>query len=157
MPENPNGARLRCPSLNLTLDLPWWPSEVSRTLSVRTVNELERPGKTPLVVPNGPTLDEYQVAYMLRRRDRLQPVAGHIKDLETLATTKKPVQLLLGQQVEGLFRIDSPTITIIEFATDGKPSVCDVSLTLKRASDAVVNVGLVKRIRGRVNNAARRS
>ena len=37
---------------------------------------------------------------------------------------------------------------MLEFAANGKPSVADVSLTLKRASDAQVKVGLIKAHQG---------
>ena len=60
------------------------------------------------------------------------------------------MQLLLGDNAEGLFRVEAPTLTILEWdGNTDRPSVVDVSLTLKRASDAEVNVGLVKRIKGR--------
>ena len=35
-------AQLRCAALNIVLILPWWPTDVSRTLSARNVSELER-------------------------------------------------------------------------------------------------------------------
>jgi hypothetical protein len=148
-------ARLRCVALNITLELPWWPTEITRSLSVRTVGELDRPDALPLAVPSGLTPDDYSVGYMLRQDDWREPVGAHIRDLERIAASKKPVQLLLADQSEGLFRVESATVTALEFAESGQVSVADVSLTLKRASDAVVNVGLVKRIKGRATNLRR--
>ncbi len=148
-------ARLRCVPLNITLIMPWWPTEITRSLSVRTVADLDRPDALPLSVPSGLTPDDYSVGYLLRQDDWRESVASHIADLERIAASKKPVQLLLADQSEGLFRVDAATVTALEFAKSGQVSVADVSLTLKRASDAVVNVGLVKRIKGRVTNARR--
>jgi len=149
-------AQLRCVPLKIYLDLPWWPTDVSRTLSVRNVSELERADKRPLAVPTSLTPDDYSIGYTLRHSDYRTPVAGHLNDLETIARSKTPVQLLLADQTEGLFRIESASVTVLEFAANGKPSVADVSLTLKRASDAQVKVGLIKRIKGRGKNMARR-
>lgn len=148
-------ARLRCVPLGITLELPWWPTEVSRTLSVRTVNDLERPDAVALSVPSGLTADDYSIGYLLREEDRTVSVAPHIRDLERLAASKKPVQLLLADQSMGLYRVESASVVPVEFTPKGNPSVADVSIVLKRASDAVVNVGLVKRIKGRVTNARR--
>ena len=83
-------------------------------------------------------------------------VGEHINDLEAIAKSKHPVQLLLGRNVEGLFRIESPSITILEWTKDGRPSVIDVQLTLRRASDAEVNVGLIKRVKGRGKGFAKK-
>jgi hypothetical protein len=53
-------------------------------------------------------------------------------------------------------RRKSPSVTILEFAENGRPSVIDVSLTLRRASDAEVNVGLIKRVKGRGKGFAKK-
>ena len=149
-------ARLRCAALDVTLTLPWWPTDVSRTLSARNVSELERPNKRPLAVPTSLTTDDYSIGYTAREKDFRDHVGAHINDLEKIARTKSPVQLLLADQAEGLFRLEAPSVTILEWAATGKPSVVDVSLTLKRASDATVNVGLVKRIKGRGKGYAKK-
>lgn len=148
-------ARLRCAPLGITVTLPWWPTEVSRTLSTRTVTDLERPDAMALSVPSGLTPDGASIGYLLREEDRTVSVASHIADLERIAASKRPVQLLLADQSMGLYRIESASVVPLEFTTTGHPSVADVSLSLVRASDAVVNVGLVKRIKGRVTNARR--
>lgn len=148
-------AVLRCVPLKITLILPWWPSDVSRTLSSRNVSELERPDRRALVIPTTLTGDDYAIGYTLRttnfRRanDGTIDITTHLADLETVARSKYPVQLLFANNVEGLFRVEAPSLTILEWTEGGRPSVVDVSLTLKRASDAEVNVGLVKRVKGR--------
>lgn len=149
-------ARLRCTDPKVTVTLPWWPSDVSRTLSVRTVNELERPDKTPLAVPSSLTLDDYSIGYTARAVDFRESVADHIADLERLAALKRPAQLILADQTMGLYQIESASLTILEFAESGQPSVVDVQLTLKRASDAEINVGIVKRIKGRGRGFAKK-
>lgn len=149
-------ARLRCAALDITLIMPWWPTDVSRTLSSRNVSELERADKRALAVPTSLTADDYSIGYTLREKDYRESVADHIADLEKIARSKSPVQLLLADQSEGLFRIEAPALTILEFADSGQPSVVDVSLTLKRASDATVNVGLIKRVKGRGKGFAKK-
>lgn len=148
--------KLRCTALKIVVTLPWWPTDVSRTLSSRNVNELERAGKRPLAVPTSLTTDDYSIGYVLRTerwRDASYggfSVTEHLRDLEKIAKAKAPVQLEFGDNAEGLWRIEAPSITILEWDENtDRPSVVDVSLTLKRASDAIVNVGLVKRIKGR--------
>lgn len=149
-------ARLRCAALDIVLRLPWWPTDVSRTLSSRNVSELERPDKRALAVPTSLTADDYSIGYTVREKDYRASVADHVADLEKIARSKSPVQLLLADQAEGLFRIDAPSLTILEFADNGQPSVVDVSLTLTRASDAEVNVGLIKRVKGRGKGFAKK-
>ena len=74
-------AQLRCVPLGIYLDLPWWPTDVARTLSVRNVSELERADKRPLSVPTSLTPDDYSIG-TLRHSDYRTPVAGHLNDLE---------------------------------------------------------------------------
>ena len=155
-------AQLRCVPLGIYLDLPWWPTDVARTLSVRNVSELERADKRPLSVPTSLTPDDYSIGYTMRTTNHRRAnhdgidVSQHLRDLETLSKSKHPVQLMLGRNAEGMFRLESPSVTILEFADNGKPSVVDVSLTLRRASDAEVNVGLIKRVKGRGKGFAKK-
>lgn len=156
-------AVLRCAALEIDVVLPWWPTDVSRSLAYRNVTELERPDKRALAIPSTITTDDYSVGYTVRTADYQQAtldgisVTKHINDLEKIARTKYPVQLILGEQVEGLFRIESPLITILHWDVDtDRPSVVDVTLTLKRASDAEVNVGLIKRVKGRGKGFAKK-
>ena len=155
--------RLRCVQLNLTLFLPWWPTDVSRNLSSRNTSELERPDKRALSIPTSLSADDYSIGYTVRTKryrdasyDGIS-VTEHIRDLETLSKSKFPVQLIFGDHTEGLFRIESPAITILEWDENtDRPSVVDVQLTLRRASDAEVNVGLIKRVKGRGKGFAKK-
>ena len=83
-------------------------------------------------------------------------MAGHLNDLERSPGPRRRLQLLLADQTEGCSASSRRRVTVLEFAANGKPSVADVSLTLKRASDAQVKVGLIKRIKGRGKNMAKR-
>lgn len=151
-------ARLRSVNPDILLKMPWWPTDVSRNLSVRNVNELERPDQLPLSVPSSLALDDYSIGYTLRGADFKDPseAVDHLDKLERLARLKRPVQLLLADQAMGLFRIESASITILQWAANGQPSVADVSLTLKRASDATINVGVIKRVKGRGKGFAKK-
>lgn len=141
-------ARLRCTNPKITLRLPWWPTDVGMTLGGWNRSELERPGKGPLSLPSSRISDDVTMGFTLRNADHRQTIAGMVQDLRKLARARKPSQLLLGDTDYGLFTLDPPQVTVLEFANDGSPSVADVSLTLKRASDATINVGLAKRVRG---------
>lgn len=150
-----SGAVLRCTKPKIELLLPWWPSDVTATYAGWNVDELARPGREPLEVASTQTLDEYTVGFTLRREDHRTPIAEYLNDLRALAASRKPSTLTLGEQSLGLFRLEPPQATILQWATNGKPSVADVQLTLKRASDATVRVGLVKRVKGRAKNMRR--
>ncbi len=159
---NTDKARLVCVPLKITVVLEWWPTDVSRTLSSRNVSELERPDKRALMVPTSLTSDDYTLGYTMRTTNHRRAnhdgidVSQHLRDLETLSRSKYPVQLMLGRNAEGMFRLESPSITILEWTKDGRPSVIDVQLTLLRASDAEVNVGLIKRVKGRGKGFAKK-
>ena len=160
---NTDKARLVCVPLKITVVLEWWPTDVSRTLSSRNVSELERPDKRALMVPTSLTSDDYSIGYTMRTTNHRRAnhdgidVSQHLRDLETLSKSKYPVQLIFGDNTEGLFRIESPAITVLEWDENtDKPSVVDVQLTLRRASDAEVNVGLIKRVKGRGKGFAKK-
>ena len=160
---NTDKARLVCVPLKITVVLEWWPTDVSRTLSSRNVSELERPDKRALMVPTSLTSDDYSIGYTMRTTNHRRAnhdgidVSQHLRDLETLSKSKYPVQLIFGDNTEGLFRIESPAITVLEWDENtDRPSVVDVQLTLRRASDAEVNVGLIKRVKGRGKGFAKK-
>jgi len=150
------GAVLRCTNPAVELVLPWWPTDITHTMGAWNVEELERPGRESLAVPSTRTAAEYSLGFTLRNDDHTVSVAGYLEQLRLLARARKPSTLVLGEQTLGLFRLDPPQITVIESAADGSPSVVDVTLTLKAASDAEVKVGPVKRVSGRGRNMARR-
>lgn len=142
-------ARLRHPTLGVTLTLPWWPSEVSRDLTVRRFAELERASKRPLVVAGGLTSDSYSVSYTARNDALYRSVQSHVRLLARLAKHPDPVMLRLADSDRGLWHIESASVIELEWAPNGDPSVVDVSLTLKRAGDATIKVGPVKRRRNK--------
>lgn len=160
-------ARFRCASLGLVLRLPLWPDDVDWTLPSWNVDSLDRPGRASFDVPTTLTTEEQSVGFMVRsvhfdpltgalRADGHESMQAWIADLRRLATTKAPVQWLLGDNDTGLWRIESPSIKPVRWAEDGTPSVFDVSLVLKRASEAIVRVGPVKRVKGRGRKFARK-
>lgn len=147
--------------------LPVWPSDVSMNLRGWATTDLDRPGRSPLTVQTGQVPDDIQMGYTARAVDvaALQTggpvdfrasVQRHLDDLQALSVSRKPCQVVMRDRVLGLFRMEPPSVTVTDWAADGSPSVADVSLTLKRASDASVNVGLVK-IRGKGRGMARRT
>ncbi len=148
--------RLRCAALNVTLRLPFWPTDSTHTPSGRNVASLDRNGQAPLDVPTTRSTAERSLGFTLRNEDYHATVQPLIADLERIAATVWPVQLLMGDHDTGLWRLEAPQITEIARADDGTPSVVDVSLVLKRASDAIVRTGPVKRVKGRGRGMAKR-
>lgn len=149
-------ASLICTDPQVTLELPWWPTEITETASGWNVEELDRPGQTALAVLSTRTARTFSIGFTLRHTDYTWSIKGMLADLRKLSRARKPSTLVLGQQSLGLFRLEPPQITVIESAVDGSPSVADVSLTLVAASDAEVNVGPIK-FSGRARNMARRA
>ena len=148
--------RLRCAALGVTLRLPWWPEDVTETLSGWDVSTLTRPGRDPLDVPTSRTTGERTLGFTLRNEDYHESVAELVADLRRIVAAKAPVQLLMGERDTGLWRIDAGAqITEMAWADDDTPSVVDVDLVLKRASDAIVKVGPIKRIKGRATGVSR--
>ena len=150
-------ARLISTALDLTLELPWWPTDVTNTLGVRQVAELERPGKQSLAVPAGLSGDAWSIGYLARHKDLRISIDTHRKRLARLAKSKKPVQLVFGDMVEGLFRFDSePSCVIVTWTDAGEPASMDVSIALRAASQATVRTGPVAVVKGALRKAARK-
>lgn len=149
--------RLVSPSLGVTLELPWWPTDVTNTLGVRQVAELERPGRQALAVPAGLSGDSWSIGYLARHRDLSMSINAHRRLLATLAASRKPVQLVFGDMVEGLFRFDSePSCVIVTWTDTGEPASMDVSIALRAASSAQVRTGPAAAVRGALRKAARK-
>lgn len=130
--------------------LNWWPTEITRSGIGRSWTEIERPGRRPLLLTPGLLLDGYDIGYLHREQDLSQSVADHVNDLETIAKAKEPVELTMAGNVRGLFHITDLSIVEVEHTTGGQPAAVDVSLTLRRASDATLKVGPVPRRRNQV-------
>lgn len=152
----PSGVSLRCVSAGVTLDLPLWPDEIARTLGARQVQELERSGRRALGVPGGMSGDEFSLGFTVRDESGADvSVQPWVNDLEALALTKFPVQLVLGERVAGWFRLDPPTVTETRWTDAGRPCVVDVSVTLKQATSAEVRTGPAGRVSGKGRKMAR--
>lgn len=147
---------IRCPALLLALELPVWPDDDSNTLPAWNRTSLERPGRRAVDVPSTRTTEERSLGFTLRNEDYRQSVAPMLETLRKMSNSQYPVQLLMGQTGTGLWSMDAPQVTNVNYAADGTPSVVDVSVVLKRASDAVVKVGPVKRVKGRGKNLSKR-
>ena len=135
---------LRCPSLAIAIQLPFWPDDSSNTLPGWNRESLTRYGRRSLDVPSTKTTEERALGFTLRNEDYKATVAPMLEALRTMAGSTAPVQLIFGATATGLWSMEPPVITETGRADDGSPSVVDVSMVLKRASDAVVNVGPVK-------------
>jgi len=147
---------LRCVALNIHLWLPVWPDDSTVTFPAWTTSTLDRPGRNQLAIPTYRTTEERTLGFTLRHEDYRQSVQPMLDDLRQIAKTKAAFQLLMGKMNTGLWRMDPPQITELGRDDDGYPSIVDVSLTLKAASDAQINVGPVPRVRGRVSRASKK-
>lgn len=137
-----SGARLVSATLGV-LALPWWPETVTRTPGRRTWAETARPGRAPLLLADEATLAEYQLSYLVRGLDLRGSVAAHVDLLERMAASEVPVSLLLGDTDRGLFHLTELSVVEVQHAASGEPSVVDVSVSLRQASEATVAVGPV--------------
>lgn len=135
---------LYCPGVAL-VRLPWWPEDVERGNGGRTWEEVPRPGREPLLLSSGRNLDTYSLGFTLRNADG-RHVADDVAAIEAIANSEVPCSLIMGGTLRGTFQVAEPPVFVeLEHAAGGRPVVVDVSLTLKRASDATVKVGPVPR------------
>lgn len=145
---------LYCPDV-ATVQLNWWPTEVSRSQIARSWTEVERPGRRPLMLSPGMALDEYSVGYLHREADLSQSVADHVDALTAIARSKTPVTLTMAGTVRGQFHVTDLSLVEVEHTTTGNPASVDVSMTLKRASEATVKVGPIPRVRNKMRGMRR--
>lgn len=147
------GSRLLlfCPGVATVL-LPWWPEEVERSNLGRTWEEITRTGRQPLLLSSGKNLQEYNLGFTLRSADMGESMADNVAAIEAMANSQVPISLVMASTVRGLFHITSLSVVETEHNGLGHPSVVDVSMTLKEASDAVVIVGPVARKRNKKPN-----
>lgn len=137
-----------------TLILPFWPSDISRDMAVRTYSELERANLKPLTVPSGLTNRSMSIGYTARqpRSDSYGtalyvPIDDHLDLLRKIAKSSEPASLFLAKDDRGKWHLESVQVTEIEWAPNGHPSVVDIALSLREATDVTINVGLIKRQR----------
>lgn len=155
VPGSETSVVLVCPRV-ATVVLPWWPTEVSRSGLVRDWEEMQRPGRQPLMLSPSRRLGEYNLGFTLRHATYGTSVRGIVNDLESIAASETPVALVIARTSRGLFHVTEFDPVEVDHDTNGQPATVDVSMTLKRASDATVNVGLIKRIKGRGSGFAKK-
>lgn len=137
-------ARLVCPGVG-TLELPWWPSEVEHTDWAPDYAEIPRPGRTMVQTRSSDPLPQLRLAFTLRTTDPTESIGDQLAMVRTLAAAKPVVQLLLGASDRGRWRIREAGAVESDWADDGSASVADVSLLLRRESDAAIPVGPIRK------------
>ena len=138
-------ATLIAPGLG-TLVLPFWPEGIDGTPSGQTWTERARPGRAPLLLPEGLTLEERRLDYIARTRDLAQPIEEHLDLLRAIRVTQTPVTLMLEQSGRGLWHMTELSIVEVLHNRAGQVTSAEVSVTLRQASDATVNVGPLPRV-----------
>lgn len=142
-----NRARLICGAINVSL--PWWPDEISWSALANSWTELQRPGTWPLLVNDAQGLPEISLGFIASNRDTSYigdggSILPMLQDIDQMAKSEKPVQLMLATRDAGRFRIIDYAITELEHNSDGQPVRAEVSLVIKRAQDAAAPIGPVK-------------
>jgi hypothetical protein len=143
-PVSRSQAKLICGGLTATL--PWWPDEIAWSEIAESWTEQTRPGRAPLLLKETSTLPEVSVGFIASTRDQtMQGDGGSIQPmldtLSEMASSDTPVQLLLGSNDQGRFRIIDLSYTELDHAPNGEPSKVEVSLVLKTAQDASAPIG----------------
>lgn len=141
-PPVTDSALLHCPGVD-TLTLPWWPDDMAEAKVGASWTQLERPGRTPLLMYAGKQLRERTISYTARHRDFDAPVQHHLSRLADIAGSQVPVTLMLAATDAGQWHITDLSWTVVNHAADGQVAVAEVSMTLTRASEGGVKVGPV--------------
>lgn len=137
----------------LVIDLPWWPEEVQDSNAPPAWNEVERPGRTPLLLRQAEGLSEKRVTMIVSWRSRdgknrtsvEESNLSILNDLVAISQHRMPVSIVHGSRAIGQWRITDMGMNHIEWTSKGEPSITEVSFTLKAASDASVPVGPIKK------------
>ncbi|MBI1377254.1 MAG: hypothetical protein GC157_07210 [Frankiales bacterium] len=137
-------ARLVCPGVG-TLVLPWWPSEVEHSEWAPEYAETPRPGRTMVQTRSSDPLPQLRLAFTLRTTNPSESIDEQLTLVRRLAAAKPVVQLLLGPSDRGRWRIREAGAVESDWADDGTASIADVSLTLRRESDAAIPVGPIRK------------
>lgn len=157
------GVRLFDPLSGVLLRLPWLPDEIESGGSAQQWEQVNRPARSPLLLSRGRNLSTVSLPFRLIRAD-----GGHVVDdldrLNTLAGSSNPIRLDLAQQFRGVWRITGLSCRETGWDAQGRPVDVTVAMDLTAASDAVANVGPVRKkskktkrggIKGRLKKAAR--
>jgi len=137
-------ARLICPGIG-TLTLPWWPAEVENSGWAAGWAETERPGRAPLLTRASDPLPSLRIPFILRGTTPDESVQDELDIVRALAAAKPVVQLMLGRSDRGQWRITEAAATETDWAANGEPSIVDVMLQLRKASDAAIPVGPIRK------------
>jgi hypothetical protein len=127
------------------LVLPWWPSEVEESGWAPNYAETERPGRTALLTRSNDPLATLRISFVLRASDVTQSIQDTLDIVRRYAAAKPIVQVMLGQSDRGHWRITDAGATQQDWAANGEPSVADVVISMREASDASIPVGPIKK------------
>ncbi len=127
------------------LVLPWWPSEVEDSGWAPNYAETERPGRAPLLTRSNDPLPALRIAFTLRTTSVTESIQDTLDLVKRYAAAKPIVQFMLGQSDRGHWRITDAGANQLDWAADGEPSVADVIITMRQASDASITVGPIKK------------
>lgn len=136
--------RLICPSIG-TLVLPWWPEEIENSGWAAGWAETERPGRAPILTRSSDPLPSLRIPFTLRASSPDQSMRTAVDLVRSLAAAKPVVQLMLGQSDRGQWRIVEAAASETDWAANGEPSVVDVILQLRAASNAADPVGPIRK------------
>lgn len=137
-------AKLICPGIG-TLTLPWWPEEIENSGWAAGWAETERPGRSPVLTRSSDPLPSLRLPFVLRGTSVTESVQKDLDIVRALAAAKPVVQLMLGQSSRGQWRIVEAGASETDWAANGEPSVADVILLLRAASDAAIPVGPIRK------------
>jgi len=137
-----NQARLICAGMP-TLVLPWWPDEVENSGWAPDWAETARPGRAPLLTRSTDPLPTMRLSFVLRDSSIDEPMGDLIARIRRLAAATPVVHVMLGQSDRGVWRVTDAGANETDWAANGEPSVADVVISLRAASDATIAVGPV--------------
>jgi hypothetical protein len=126
-----------------TLELPWWPTELEYSGLAPGYTDIERPGRTPIVVRSSEPLESLRIAFTLRGPTLADSAAGWTNAVRVLSRATPLCKLMLGPSDRGTWRVVEAGYSEADWTADGSPAVADVVIVLRQASDAAIPVGPV--------------
>lgn len=133
------------------LRLPLIPVARSTTDVQDVWEEVDRPGRAPLLIRTGKNLEKLSFAAVLY--DAGRPVAPYQRLLRQLSRSEDPIVVTLSAEHMGAFRITGLAFTDTEENAAGKPTRSTADIELTEDSDASPVVGPVPR--GKAKNMGR--
>lgn len=129
------------------LRLPLIPVSRSTTDVQDVWEEVDRPGRAPLLIRTGKNLEK--LAFGAELYDRGRSVADYQRLLRRLARSEDPTVVILSAEHMGTFRITGLAFTDTNENADGKPTRSTADIELTEDSDASPIVGPVPRGKGK--------